>query len=85
MTIEQLTQLFGWGTVINLLILLCSVLLIVVWQPVALPIHRRLFAMEEAQLGAAYFRFLAHYKLITLVFWLTPYLALKAMVLSAPI
>jgi len=40
-------------------------------------VHGSMFAMDEQALSKAYFGYLAHYKLLVLVFNLVPYIALK--------
>ena len=81
MDLLQLTEFFGWCTVIN------AVLLIIAWaimQAFAKPIqalHQRMFALDEQTLQTVYFKFFGHYKLAIYVFNLAPYIALKIMTL----
>jgi len=79
MTLESLTEFFGWMTVINIgLITLSAFMLIVMKQPVT-KIHAKLTGLDPADLHRAYFQFLAQYKIALWVFNLTPYIALKIM------
>jgi len=42
-------------------------------------IHNKAFGLEEKMLRIKYFDFLSHYKIMTLVFMVAPYIALKIM------
>ncbi|MEX0319942.1 MAG: DUF6868 family protein [Ruegeria sp.] len=77
MTHETLTAVFGWMTVLNLGLLIFSTLMVLVLQDWAVRIHGRMFQMEPADVRKAYFKYLANYKVLTLVFCLMPWLALK--------
>ena len=41
--------------------------------------HEAFFGVSEESLLKAYFNFLAHYKILTLIFIVAPYIALKIM------
>ncbi|SDX17550.1 hypothetical protein SAMN05444358_103258 [Ruegeria halocynthiae] len=77
MTQEFLTAVFGWMTVLNFAVLLFSTLMIVVLQNWIADVHGRMFQMERADIKRAYFRYLANYKILTIIFCLMPWLALK--------
>ncbi len=77
MTQEILTAVFGWMTVLNFAMLLFSSLMIVTMQDWIAGIHGKMFQMEPAEVKKAYFKFLANYKLLTIVFCLMPWVALK--------
>lgn len=77
MTQEFLTTVFGWMTVLNFALLALSTLLIVALQDWAAGIHGRMFQMDPSDAKRAYFRYLANYKILTIVFCLMPWLALK--------
>lgn len=77
MSQEFLTIVFGWMTVLNFALLVLSTLLIVTLQDWAAGIHARMFQMEPGDAKRAYFRYLANYKILTIVFCLMPWLALK--------
>jgi hypothetical protein len=42
-------------------------------------IHRKIFKVSDKELAAGYFNFLSMYKIMTLVFFVAPYIALKIM------
>lgn len=76
MTQEFLTTVFGWMTVLNIAVLLFSTLMILIMQDWIAGIHGRMFQMEPADIKKAYFRYLANYKILIIVFCLMPWLAL---------
>ncbi|ADE54414.1 DUF6868 family protein [Coraliomargarita akajimensis] len=77
MEIENLRQFFGWCTVINLGILVLSSIGMIALREWITAIHARLFGIEASCLAEQYFRYLANYKILVLVFNLVPYLALR--------
>ncbi len=77
MTIETLTKLLGWISVINIAILLFSTLGLVAMREFITKIHSRLFRLDEKDLGRAYFQYLAQYKIAIIVLNIAPYLALR--------
>ncbi|WP_299083645.1 DUF6868 family protein [uncultured Ruegeria sp.] len=76
MTQEFLTTVFGWMTVLNIAVLLFSTLMILIMLDWIAGIHGRMFQMERADVKKAYFRYLANYKILIIVFCLMPWLAL---------
>ncbi|MBK5971169.1 MULTISPECIES: DUF6868 family protein [Thiorhodovibrio] len=77
MTTEQLTALFGWAAIINIVFLLVSTIaLLSLREPIA-RLHNWLFGLDAQDLGRAYFQYLAQFKIATIVFTIAPYLALR--------
>jgi len=64
-------------TVLNFAVLLLSTLMVVALQDRIAAIHGRMFQMEKAEVRKAYFKYLANYKILTLIFCLMPWIALK--------
>lgn len=79
MTIETLTELFGWVTIINMGLLMFSTVMIFLLKGVAIKIHSKMFGLDEKELSRAYFQYLGNFKIFVIVFNLTPYIALKIM------
>ena len=77
MTQDLLTTVFGWMTVLNFAFLGITTLMIMGLQDRIAEIHGRMFQMQPAEVRKAYFRYLANYKILTLVFCLMPWIALK--------
>lgn len=77
MSQHLLTSVFGWMAVLNVGVLLFTTAMIVLLQDRIAGIHGRMFQMEHSDVKRAYFRYLANYKILTLVFCIMPWLALK--------
>jgi hypothetical protein len=79
MTIESLTELLGWVSVINIGILVLSTLAVITVRASITEIHSKIFGLDEKDLGRAYFQYLAQYKIAIIVLNVAPYIALKIM------
>lgn len=79
MTMQQLTTLLGWITLINVGILVLSTLMIVAFRGGIARTHAGLFGLDEKDLGRAYFQYLSQFKIAIIVLNIAPYLALKLM------
>ena len=79
MTIAALTELLGWVSVINIVVLLLSTLGVIAIRGTITVIHAKLFGLDEKDLGRAYFQYLAQYKIAIIVLNIVPYIALKIM------
>ena len=77
MTMEQLTTLFGWCSVINIGLLILSSVTILAMRGPIVKMHSKMFSLSEEDLSRAYFQYLAQFKIVVLVFNLVPYIALK--------
>ena len=80
MTMEEITALLGWTSVINIAVLLLSGLVVIAMRGSIAKIHSQLFGLDEKDLGRAYFQYLAQYKIAIIVLSIAPYVALKIMV-----
>lgn len=78
-TLAQLTELLGWASVLNIAMLLLTTVLLVVARPFLTSVHSRLFGLSADELAKCYFNYLAQYKVLTFVFNIAPYSALKIM------
>jgi hypothetical protein len=78
-TISQLTELLGWASIINIAYLLLATLIFMFMRGTISSIHKKMFDINENELGSKYFDFLSIYKIVTLVFMVAPYIALKIM------
>lgn len=79
MTVESLTELLGWASIVNIAILLFSTLLLIAMRGAIANLHSKLFGLDEKDLGRAYFQYLAQYKIAIIMLNITPYIALKIM------
>lgn len=77
MEINTLISFFGWCSIINITILTISTLSIVIFKDCITNLHAKLFKISDDNLMEIYFRYLGNYKVITLIFNVTPYFALN--------
>ena len=77
---EQITQILGWMTLINGGLLIASTIGIWLFRDWAAQIHARIFGVDAADLGLEYFRYLAAFKRLWIVFNLTPWIVLSFLV-----
>jgi len=80
MGIHELTLFFGWSALINITILAISTLFISLFKEPIINIHSKLLGINASELPVLYFKYLANYKIIILVFNVVPYIALKLIV-----
>jgi hypothetical protein len=78
-TTSQLTELLGWASVINIGYLFLASLILIFMRGTVSSIHSKMFDIDEKELSSKYFEFLSNYKIVTLVFMVAPYIALKIM------
>ena len=76
-TIETLTELLGWASVINVCILIIASISVMLMRNAMISLHGKMFGLDSADLSRAYFQYLAQYKIAIFVFNLVPYIALK--------
>ncbi|MFT6449707.1 MAG: hypothetical protein ACJAW8_002074 [Oleispira sp.] len=78
-TLIELTEFLGWASLLNLGMLSFASLLLVLMRPYITAIHSKLLSIPETELSTIYMNYLANYKILTFVFMVMPYLALKIM------
>jgi choline-glycine betaine transporter len=78
-TLSQLTELLGWVAIINIGVLVFTTLILLGMSQSIKAIHRSLFGLSDSDLSTVYFSYLALYKVLTLIFVISPYCALKLM------
>ena len=76
-TIEIIIEFLGWCSIINIGILIFTAILLIVFNDAILNIHSKIFNLNKEYLQQAYFKYLAQYKIIIIVFNIIPYFALK--------
>ena len=79
MTMAELTTFLGWCTLLNVGMLAFSSLMLFGGGSRIAKIHAKMFDLEPSQLPAAYFQYLAQYKIGILLLNIAPYIALKLM------
>ena len=78
-TIEVWTKLLAWCSLFNIVLLLVSSVGVLVLRGPISGIHAKMFGVERRDIRAEYFRYLANYKILVLVFNVVPYLVLRLM------
>ncbi|MBD8890469.1 DUF6868 family protein [Roseibium litorale] len=79
MTLQDFTGFLGWCSAINAGLLILSTLLLLIFAGRIKKLHAALFKLETSELPITYFRYLALYKVLIIVFNIVPYAALKIM------
>lgn len=77
MALDQLTTFFGWMAILNIAYLALASLVIMAAPGWLTGLHQRWFGMAPHDLKMFYFKWLAQYKIATLIFAVAPYLALR--------
>ena len=80
MTVEQWTVFLGWNTAVQIGLLAVSVLILVAARGWVARVHGALLGVDAEALPIEYFRFVAVWKLLILVFLLVPYLVMRCLV-----
>jgi hypothetical protein len=78
-SIETVTEFFGWCTVLNLILFTASSLLLMVSKDLVSGFHGKLFGISQQEVKLTYFQFMGNYKIAIIVLNLIPYIALKIM------
>ena len=78
-TLSELTEFFGWASIINISFLFLAALSLVLMRDFIVSIHSKLLNISKEELPTLYFNYLANYKVVSLVFFLIPYISLKIM------
>ena len=76
MTIDQITDLFLWMTIINMGIYLFSILLSILLKKTVSRIHGKLFGIDEDKIAVITYSYFGAYKIAIILFCFVPYLAL---------
>lgn len=77
MEIVFITSFLGWCTLVNFALLLLTTILLFLLNDFIGEIHSRMTGIEPEKLKTLYFQYLAHYKILIIVFNLVPYIVLK--------
>jgi len=77
MTIEQFTEFMAWSAALNVgLFVFTALAVVMVGGPIS-KIHWRMFGVDPAGIRGTYYDYFAIYKIVVLVFFVVPYLALR--------
>ena len=75
----QLSEIFGWMSLINIGLLSIASLALVWMKDRISAIHGSLFGVDPAALKVLYINYLAHYKVLIFMFNVVPYIVLKVL------
>ena len=79
MGMSELTTLLGWSSVISSSILLLTTIMLSTIRGPIVRVHSRMLGLDEEALLGVYVTYLSQFKILVLVFNLSPYFALKIM------
>lgn len=77
MDLATITTVFGWMTLINLVIYLLAVLSMFTMRAQVLVLHKGIFEIPEPRLKELWYSWLGTYKIVILTLNIAPYLALR--------
>ena len=77
MNIEFLLNFFMWGTILNFGVLLFSFTVYTCGRSWVQRIHAKLYGLTPEQVGPIIYRIFALYKILTVIFFLVPWIALR--------
>lgn len=79
MNTATLASFFGWCLVINLGFYLVTAMSLMFLKATVRNVNQRLFGISEERIMQESFAFLGRFKLAIILFFLTPYIALRLM------
>ena len=78
-TITQLTELLGWGSVISMGFLVFATLGLISMRSFAVSMHSKILGVPEGELPTLYFQYLANLKILSMLLFVIPWVSLKIM------
>lgn len=78
-TLTQVTEILGWASILNIGFLFFTTIMLITMKSLIVSMHSKMFGIPENELSLIYFKYLANYKTLSLIFIVTPYIALKIM------
>jgi hypothetical protein len=78
-TLTQVTEMLGWASILNIGFLFFATIMLITMRSFVVSMHSKMFSIPENELLLIYFKYLANYKTLSLVFIVIPYIALKIM------
>ncbi len=77
MDIEKLVFIFAWMTFINVMLLVITSIAVVFAKEQFSYLHSKMFGIEQSEVKKMYFKYLANYKILIIVFNIVPLVVLK--------
>ena len=79
MSLEMLTLVLGWTTLVNFTLLVVATVILTLFRQPIMAMHRRLLDVDDASLKLLYVYYLSAWKVLVIVFAFTPWITLKIM------
>jgi|GEM_PF-483409 len=76
MTLDQLTELFKWMTIIHIVIFVSSALLSMILRKTVCKMHGKLFGIDEGKVAVVLYGYLGVLRIFVIVFSIVPFLSL---------
>ena len=77
--IEIIKEFLGWCSILNIGLLIFTVIIFTFSIDIISQIHAKLFSLDKNSLPNLYFKWIAQYKILIIVFNIVPYFALLIM------
>ena len=77
MTVEQWTAFLGWNAALQVALLVVTVLILMAARGWVARVHGALMGVDVEALPIEYFRFVAAWKLLVIVFLVVPYFVMR--------
>ena len=77
MTTIEIIEFLGWCSIINISLLMFYAIILILFKNTIIKIHGKLFNLDKVYLEKSYFKYLAQYKILIIIFNIVPYFALK--------
>lgn len=83
MSIEQIAVLLGWCTVLNFGVLMLTMIMLTLFRKPVHGLHTKISGLSTDELNKLYFQYLGNFKILWILFNLTPYLVIRIFMLSS--
>ena len=83
MSIEQITVLLGWSTVLNFGVLMLTAIMLTLFRKPVQGIHTRMSGLSADALNKLYFQYMGNFKILWILFNLPPYLVIRIFMLGS--
>ncbi len=77
--LEVVREFLGWCSIINIGLLMFTAIFIIFAVDMISKIHSKLFNLDKSSLPRLYFKWMAYYKILIIVFNIVPYFTLLIM------
>ena len=82
MSIAEIAVLLGWCTVVNFGILMLTMIMLTLLRKPVQSLHTKLSGLSADELNKVYFQYMGQFKILWIVFNLTPYLVIRIFMLG---